>query len=80
MKSVLRVTVTQGAVLCPLMKLIEGDPARLCAHMRALGGSPSNMGVRVAPGSVESLTTVVKEGTGSGGNLQGQPQGQEKWG
>lgn len=71
MKSVLRVTVTQGAVLCPLMKLIEGDPARLCAHMRGLGGSPSHMGVWVAPGLVESLTTVVKEGTGSGGQPPG---------
>lgn len=32
----------------------------------------------VAPGSAEPLTTPIKEGTGSGGNLQGQPQGQKK--
>lgn len=44
MKTVLRAMLIQGAVVCPLMKPIEGDPARLGAHVRDPGDTPSHAG------------------------------------
>lgn len=81
MKTVLRVIFIQGAVLCPLMELIEGDPAGLCAPMRGLGGMPSHtVSLGLPPRAVDLLARGIKEGAGSGGNLQGQPQGQGRAG
>lgn len=56
------------------MKPIEGDSARLGAHVRGLGvweTLASTQAVRgVDPRAAEPPTTAIKEGTGSGGKLQ----------
>lgn len=79
MKSVLRVIVTEGAVLCPLMKLIEGDPARLWAHMRGSWRDSLTHGdPRLSQDQLNISQQLSKKEQFQGATSRGNPQVRKK--
>lgn len=58
----------------------RGSSWAVCSHEGSGRNSLPHRESGVPPGVVEPLTTAITKGTGSGGKIQGQPQGQRRAG